>query len=304
MTKRALLLGLKLAVSVGLIAWLWTRFDLPAAFGTIGTMAWPFAAAAFAVLLFHGVLSAWRWRTIVMRQGGELPWPEALRLFFIAMFFNQTLSTTIGGDAARVWMLHRGGSSVGAAASGIVLERVAGFLALVPLIAYAVFVLPGATQPGLFAIGLIVLGIPTALVVATRFANASTPWVAATGRFAQSGREILLSSSGLLILLQSLIIHLGAGLATYLLAEAAGASPGLGVCLALTPPVLLLATLPISFGGWGPREAVLIWLFGLYGITAESALAVSVALGLLVMAAGLPGAVLWLSRSVRRPSTG
>lgn len=304
MPKRALLLGLKLAVSAGLIAWLWSRFDFPAAFDTIVTMAWPLAAAAFAVLLFHGVLSAWRWRTIVLRQGGALPWSEALRLFFIAMFFNQTLSTTIGGDAARVWMLHRDGAAVGTATGGIVLERVAGFLALVPLILYAAITLPRTAEAGLIASGLIVLGIALPLLAASKFARAATPWIAAIGRFAVSGREILLSASGLLILAQSLIIHLGAGLATYLLAEAAGASPGLGVCLALTPPVLMLATLPISLGGWGPREAVLIWLFGLYGIAAEAALAVSVALGLLVMAAGLPGAALMLSRSTRRPSTG
>ena len=61
-----------------------------------------------------------------------------------------------------------------------------------------------------------------------------------------------------------------------------------------------VATLPISFGGWGVREAALIGLLAPFGIAAESALGISVALGLLVMAAGLPGGVLWLMPRMRR----
>ena len=56
--------------------------------------------------------------------------------------------------------------------------------------------------------------------------------------------------------------------------------------------------------GLNQLSAPLIWLFGLFGIAAAPALAVSVALGLLVMAAGLPGGVMWLSRTARTPSTG
>ena len=304
MPKRALLLGLKLAVSAVLLAWLWTRFDLAAALERIFTMDARFAAAAFAILLLHGVWSAWRWRTIVRALGGALSWTEALRLFFIAMFFNQTLSTSIAGDVARVWMLHREGATVGAATSGVVLERVATMLALIPLIALGISLLPGPIHPGLWALVLIALGCGLALPLAAPLSGSSTAGLAALGRFAAAGQRILLSARGLLVFGQSLLIHLGAGLATYLLARAAGLVPDIGLCLALTPPVLLLATLPISFGGWGPREAALIWLFGLFGIAAAPALAVSVALGLLVMAAGLPGGVLWLSRTARTPSTG
>ncbi len=293
-TKRASLIGLKLAVSAALLAWLWSRFDIPSALGGFLEMDIPLAGAAFAVLLLHGVLSAWRWRTIVTLQGGALSWPEALRLFFIAMFFNQTLSTTVGGDAARVWMLHGDGMRVSQAASGVVLERVAGLLALAPLILAGIGMLPGSIHPALYVLLVLAVGLPLALVPATGLAASPTKWLAAFGRFAEIGRQVLFSRVGLRVLVQSVAIHLGVGFAVYLLARAAGVVPALWVCLALTPPILLLATLPISFGGWGPREAALIWLFGFFGFAAESALAISVALGVLVMAAGLPGAVLWL----------
>lgn len=304
MPKRALLIGLKLAVSAGLLAWLWSSFDGPAAFRTIGAMTAWLAVLAFGILLLHGVLSAWRWRTIVRLQGGELAWRQALRLFFIAMFFNQTLSTTIAGDAARVLMLRGGGMSAGQVAVGVLLERAAGLLALAPLIVAGFAVLSTPADPFLWALLIVAAGLPVLLLALARLQGSESRWIDAVGTFGATARRVLLSTGGLGVLGQSILVHLGAGLAAFLLAAAAGASPGLWVCLALTPPVLLLATLPISFGGWGPREGGLIWLFGLYGVPADAALAVSVALGLLVMAAGLPGGALWLSRSTRTPPKG
>ena len=304
MPKRALLLGLNIVISAALLTWLWMHFDLSSAFNYMADMDWHLAAAAFAVLLMHGVLSAWRWRTIIVLLDGTLNWTKALQLFFISMFFNQTLSTTIVGDAARVWMLHREGTTIGAATSGIVLERVAAIMALLPLITLGIALLPGPLHLGLWFVAFLAMCCSIALPLAAPLAKSSTAWITALGCFAAAGRRVLFSRGGIWILAQSLLIHLGAGFATYLLAQSVGLAPDFGLLLALTPPVLLLTTLPISFGGWGPREAGLIWLFGLFGIAAAPALAVSVALGVLVMMAGLPGGALWLSRLARRSPTG
>jgi uncharacterized membrane protein YbhN (UPF0104 family) len=305
MRRRALLIGLKLSVSVVLLAWLWSRFDVGAAFAHAQSLSLVPILLAFAILLSHGVLSAWRWRTIVELQGGNLAWREALRLFFIAMFFNQTLSTTIGGDAARVWMLRTGGITIGSATTAIVLERTAGFLALAPLTLVGLLLLPGAGHSILQTLLAVTVALAVSILLGPRLCNAQWRWLRFVGEFTHTARRVLLSVDGLLVFSQSLVIHLGVGTVVFLLAHAARISPGLLVCLTLTPPILLLATLPVTFGGWGLREAALVWLFTLYGIPAEPALAVSVTLGVLVMAAGLPGGVLWVSRDrkARAPST-
>ena len=75
---------------------------------------------------------------------------------------------------------------------------------------------------------------------------------------------------------------------------AAGITLGMLVGVTLVRRVLLWATLPVSFGGWGVREAALIGLLAPFGVAAVQALGLSIAVGLLVMAAGLPGGVLWL----------
>ncbi len=296
MPRRALLVAVKLAISTGLFAWLWSRFDIGAAFEQTLSMQLGPVALAFFILLMHGVLSAWRWRTIVTLQGQDLPWIEALRLFFIAMFFNQTLSTTIGGDVARVWIMHRDGTKARQVVTGIVLERVAGFLALTPLALIGMFLLPGSGQAALWTLFAAAVALATALFLGAWFHSSSWRWLAQIGTFTQTARQVLFSIDGLTVFTQSMIIHLGVGASVYLLGLAVNASLGLVVCLTLTPPVLLLATFPVTFGGWGLREAALVWLFAFFGIAAEPALAISITLGLLVMAAGLPGAVLWVSR--------
>jgi len=57
---------------------------------------------------------------------------------------------------------------------------------------------------------------------------------------------------------------------------------------------VLAQVLPISVGGWGVREAAAVALLAMTGIDAASALLVSIAFGLLIFLATLPGVLFWL----------
>ena len=295
MTRRRLFFALKLGISAGLLGWLITQFDFAPVIAQMRAMHPGWLGAAFALLILHGFISAWRWWAIMRLQGDAPRYGPTLKLFFIGMFFNQTLSTTLGGDAARVLMLRTAGISTGKAATGVVLERAAGMLSMMALVPAAILVAPLTGQKtwlALIAAGLVLIAI---ILFGPALRHAGRRWLRSTGLFLLEARRILLSRAGLPILFLSLAIHLGSGLTVWLVAMAADASPGLMVCLTLTPLALLLATMPISFGGWGVREAVLVGLFAPFGVTTEPALGVSIMLGLLVMLAGLPGGVIWLN---------
>lgn len=294
MTRRRLFFALKLCISIGLLGWLIVQFDFAPVMAEMRAMKSGWLILAFAVLMLHGFVSAWRWWAIMRLQGSAPGYGPTLKLFFIGMFFNQTLSTTLGGDAARVWLLRATGISTGKAATGVVLERAAGMLSMMALIPAAILFSP-LTGPETW-LAMIAAGF--FLVAVIRFGPAlqyaESQWIRGLGTFLREARRVLLSRAGIPILMLSLSIHLGSGFTVWLVAMAADASPGLLVCLTLSPLALLLATMPISFGGWGIREAVLVGLFAPYGIATGSALGISITLGLLVMLAGLPGGVLWL----------
>ena len=57
---------------------------------------------------------------------------------------------------------------------------------------------------------------------------------------------------------------------------------------------LLVAMVPISFGGWGVRELTFVYFLGTAGVGAEAALSLSVAYGLLRIVVGAIGGVTWV----------
>ncbi|MBE9556580.1 MAG: flippase-like domain-containing protein, partial [Proteobacteria bacterium] len=73
-----------------------------------------------------------------------------------------------------------------------------------------------------------------------------------------------------------------------------GLNVGLFESLVLVPAVILLSTVPVSIGGWGLREGLMVVALGLAGVPADAALSVSILFGLAMIVAGLPGGVLWL----------
>jgi hypothetical protein len=66
--------------------------------------------------------------------------------------------------------------------------------------------------------------------------------------------------------------------------------------LVLIPPVVLLAALPISIGGWGVRENAMIIAMASIGMAAGSALLISVEVAILANLISLPGGAIWMLR--------
>ena len=83
-------------------------------------------------------------------------------------------------------------------------------------------------------------------------------------------------------------------LAVWLIGRSIEADITLIHCLVLVPPVILVSMIPVSIAGWGVREGAMVVAFGFVGIPAADALVVSLTFGALLVAAGMPGGILWL----------
>jgi hypothetical protein len=64
----------------------------------------------------------------------------------------------------------------------------------------------------------------------------------------------------------------------------------------IVPIANLSALLPISISGWGVRESAFVLGFGMVGVAAADALALSILFGLLNMLVGVSGGLVWLAR--------
>lgn len=250
----------------------------------------------------QALVISWRWHRIVSLLGGQLPLPRAVRWVFVGLFFNQALPSSVGGDAVRVWLLHRDGTAQGVALSSVIVERGTGVVIIglmvtaclpavwsaidVPTLRLALL----AIGPALLC-GLMLLAFVGPLLTARIARLASSP-VAST---MDAIRQIVGRPAAALE-----ITALGAlaGLLAFLVAYVLGRRLGIDLTAAgfvtLAGGAVLLSVLPISLGGWGLREVSMVALFGSVGVRAEDAVAMSIAYGILALAVALPGGVLWM----------
>ena len=124
------LFALKFAVSAALLYFAIRRIQVDMIGERLKELNPAWLIAAVGTGLLQTGLGAVRWQRISGVCGGTLPQRQALRFNMIAVFFNQVLPSTIGGDAARIVFAARIGNGWRTAAYSVLLDRFVGVLAL------------------------------------------------------------------------------------------------------------------------------------------------------------------------------
>jgi glycosyltransferase 2 family protein len=256
--------------------------------------------AALVIGLVTTLCNAGRWCLVARRLGMRISLPAAVADCYQAQFLNSVLPAGVLGDVHRAVQSGREAGDVGRGARAVVLERTAGLLVLV-VVAVAVLI----AQPTLLqvAAGLVPVGgwwlaaglLPAAGVVGWALRSRLRP---ALGTAAADLRAMLRADTWPGVLALS-VVALAGYLAMFVIAaRSGGATAPVAELLPLLVLALLVMSLPITVGGWGPREAVAAVGFGAVGLGAEQGLAAAVGFGVLGMVACLPGALVLLGRAV------
>ena len=101
-------------------------------------------------------------------------------------------------------------------------------------------------------------------------------------------------------MLASVLVVAGHTATFVIAARVAGSTAPLGELLALLMVVQTATVIPLSIGGWGPREGAAAWAFGAAGFGAATGVTVSTLYAVLMLTAVAPGAGLLLRDAVRR----
>lgn len=279
--RRWVILALKVAVSATLMTWVLLRTDLGSVIGALGRSEPALVAAAFALNFVGYLVSILRWRVLLIAQGARPGLRFLVQGYMTAVFFNNILPSTIGGDTLRIYDSWQLIGSRSRAVAVIVLDRLVGVLALA---LYAVVALtlaprfPSDLGPVRLWLGAGVIGI-LAVVWVVFFAPRRLPGRAGTALDAYRGnRTALAHALGLSVLLQGNVI-----LFYFLLAQSLDFSVSAVAYFIAIPIALVLMAVPISINGIGIRENAFAFLFGAYGVSAAEA----VALAWLALAIGL-----------------
>ena len=299
--KKYLLFGLKAAVTGVLIWLLLVKVDFAELKRHVASIKGVTVSYVLALLCAQSLLAGLRWRIVMALFDRSLALALTIRIYFEGMFFNQALPSTVGGDGIRIYRVFKLGLPFGAAFNGVLLDRVAGFISLIVLVAIAQPLLFQKIQDFQVLMAFWFITASGFIAIIILLAMASFPaklshWRAVRGlmKLSVGSREVIRSPRrSIPVFGYSLIGHLMMVSAAYLIALDIGIKVSLVDCFIIVPSVMLVATIPISIGGWGVRESAMVTAFGLLGAPAAEVAALSVAFGFCLMGVSLPGGILW-----------
>ena len=301
--RRIVLSSLKLLVSAALLylALRKTDFhDLASRFN-VTSLGWMgLAISATFLQIFIGVL---RWREVSAECGAPLGLSQAMRYNLIGAFFNQTLPSSIGGDAVRLWLLARAGAGWRAATYSIFVDRAIGLIALAIIVvaslpwSYRLIADPNGRTALLFVdfaalaggLGFLVLG------------RLNWPWMKRwygmhhIQACSLAANRILFSRQrGPKVASLSLLVHFLTVVIAWCVVRSIAAPVLFEQIFQLIPPVVLITMVPISIAGWGVREATMGLAFGYAGLLTNEGVNVSLLFGAVYFIVGAFGGLVWI----------
>jgi uncharacterized membrane protein YbhN (UPF0104 family) len=303
LTRRSLGFLAKAAISVALLYFCLRAVDFDVLAQRLTRLDFRWVMFVFAALALQTVAATIRWQQIVLQLGAPLNFGRALYYMMVAAFFNQMLPSTVGGDAARVYLFARDSVNLRIASYSVLVDRGIGLFFLVILVAAC---LPWSLvlikdQPGRIAllvigIGGVAAGLGFATLAFVPKALAERWWVIrhVTGVAKASVRLWRPARTALTIGVLSIFIHLLTVMAAWGAAKSITAPLSFADALFLVPPVMLISIIPISIAGWGVREGVMVVAFGYAGLHQSDGLIVSLLIGLGMFILGVLGAIWWV----------
>jgi glycosyltransferase 2 family protein len=300
--RRILLSTLKILVSAALLYFSLRKVDLAELVARIDVSSLGWIGVAIAVTFLQIFVGVLRWREISAECGAPLPTRQAMRFNVIGTFFNQTLPSSIGGDAVRLWLVARSGHGWRAATYSIFVDRAVGLIALAVVIvaslpwSYRLITDPHGRSALLFVdfaalaggLGFLLLG------------RLKWPWLKhwwGTHHIhacSVIANRVLFGRTGPKVAVLSLLVHVLAVVIAWCVVQSIAAPVMFGQIFQLVPPVMLITMLPISIAGWGVREATMGLAFGYAGLMANEGVNISLLYGAVSFIVGLIGGLVWI----------
>lgn len=318
--------ALKAGVTALLLFLLYRKVDGNDFASAVTGMRWAPIIPFFAILFANTVLSAVRWRLLLLSDGVEIPLGKLVASYWISSFFNFFLPSNIGGDVYRIADIgRRSGSAAGSLAS-VFADRLCGFVTLslagflFPLVGLRL--IPPENRPLLVVPLVVFLGFLalTALIWQQRLLRCGVRLLpqglrSRVGKFLDSflssvsacakRPRVLAIAFAISATFQFLVF-----VAIWLVCKALSIPVSLGECCVFAPFVCLLEAVPLTINGIGLRDSGYALFFSAVGLAARGAdpATSSATLSLcymgLTLAYSCVGGLLFLRRMFARRASG
>jgi glycosyltransferase 2 family protein len=278
----AVLLGLKLLLSFGLLALLLHWINVPEMAREFTNLRWGWVILGLALHQLQATLSSVKWKIVLAADGLRVRFLFLLKTHLIGGFLSLFLPTSFGGDVYRVLALHRHGAKMSKSAASVLFDRVMGLLALLTIgIAGCLLLLDSRAALLLLLVyvgGIALFLTITSDAVVSRLPHIQSMYLGFPLRILRSFNvyrrcpKVLAATAGLSLSFQFNVVLIVTCYARAL--NIAPADVTFLELVAVLPLIFLSEVLP-SINGIGVRDGAFVFFFPLVGGTAEQGLALS-----------------------------
>jgi len=278
----------KLLISGLLLFLVLRQFDFVQAFKVTKSANFVILSSVLVLIVLKNFLSSLRWKILLEALGPKVPFLALLRLYFIGIFFNNFLPSSIGGDIVKAYKLSKHTGQAFDSSLSVFMERLAGVsaLALIGLVS-SIFVF-GIW--GILALIVMAVGITVSLKLTDRFSSLHPAltklWK--TVRVYDKHPRVLVAAFGF-----SLIIQLISIFSQFLVFRSIGVNLPILKSLVAFPMINLFTFLTLLPNGWGAQELLYSYLFGTIGIAVTLSVTVSLIYRLLTLVTALVGGLFY-----------
>ena len=308
------LLAVKIAVSIVLLAILFSKIDLDQLWRGVRGASFAWLAAALALYGVNVLASMWRWHLLLRAQSVIIQRRRLLASFLVANFFNNFLPSNVGGDVIRISDSAKFTKSKTVAALVVLMDRGLGVMALVLIAAIAASA-AGTLHPAAVPIwpmwlwaGFLIAAAASApaVLAPSGFGRLLQPltvfhpeWVgerintitAVLARFREQPHVLAECFGGAVFVQATIVVFY------FTVAYALHLNVSMLDLAVVVPMSAVVQLLPVSVNGFGVREATFSFYFSKIGHPIESALLLSLVAQALVMLFSLFGAIVYVYRS-------
>jgi len=303
--KKSLLLALKIIVTLFLSILILYQADWQAITQGLRRTSLPGLAMVLLAMTICVSISAWKWQLLLRIHGATYGFVKLHKWYFIAMFFNNFLPTSIGGDGYRVYRTLDNKRSRTAAVLAVFVERLSGILTLL-LVGWFAAITGSVLHGGLLSqtyvqlgvVGLIITGAIILILFNRRFWQRLLNWKrlpkllrTLTEHLVDYRKQPGLSTA---VIGVSLLFHLFTISWVWLLMKLAGEPLAWYDVAVISALLSVVAVVPLSINGIGVIEGSLIYLAGQFGMSYDTALLVALLQRVLLIPISIAGGLLYL----------
>lgn len=303
--KRRLIFFLKLTLTVVLCSFIFWKVDWENVWKALKSSNPILLLIVFFCMIFCVTISAYKWQRLLLIHGIKFDFTKLHQYYFTALFFNNFLPSSIGGDTYRIFKTLNNPNSKVASFVAVFFERITGFWALLVLgfiSAIIIFLQKHFIVPHLeLIIGLFGLGV---IVPAIAFLMSDSLRLLLQYKFIPEKIKKLpqllnvyhmQGEDTMLVIFISFFFHIFTLFWMILLLRAIGTSCSVFSLVLAVSISNLVAVLPISLNGIGLMDGSFIFIMGLLGMNYEFSLVFMLINRLFTIIISLSGIFFYLS---------